>query len=223
MARSMHGDHGWDSSSDRGPGGGRIESGAEALNGRPDSRRQCRGTHPQAPHTSAGGVILGAVAVTAAREAPAEAGLLCASGCPARSRTTRTGWAWAPPAYELVMHGHEVIVESGAGLGSPRERRGLRRRGLPAADGRRGLGAGRDDREGEGAAARELRTPEEGAKILFTYLHLAADRDLTRRSSPPAPPPSPTRPSSSPTAPCRCSPMSAIAEPARRAGSAPTT
>ena len=44
-------------------------------------------------------------------------------------------------------------------------------------------------------------------QVLFTYLHLAADRPLHRaRCSSAAPPRSPTRPCSCPTGRCRCSP-----------------
>ena len=44
-------------------------------------------------------------------------------------------------------------------------------------------------------------------QVLFTYLHLAADQRVHRRAARlPAPPPSPTRPCSCPTARCRCWP-----------------
>jgi alanine dehydrogenase len=81
---------------------------------------------------------------------------------------------------ELVHHGHQVIVEKGAGLGSglstpntsaPARRSSRRPRNLRT----RGNG-----REGQGAARRGAQAAARG-QILFTYLHLAPDLEQTQR------------------------------------------
>ena len=105
----------------------------------------------------------------------------------------------------LVERGHRVLVEAGAGTGS-----GIRD----------------DEYSSVGAtlaAARELWAQAElvlkvkepmppevkrlrSGQTLFTYLHLAADRALTRRAARrPTRSSSRTRPSSAPTAACPCS------------------
>ena len=82
---------------------------------------------------------------------------------------------------ELIHHGHQVLVETGAGAGigfddkayAARRRHDRRHR-------RGGLRQGRDDREGEGAAARRNAGCCARARLLFTYLHLAPDPEQTK-------------------------------------------
>ena len=82
--------------------------------------------------------------------------------------------------HELVAHGHEVFVEKDAGVGSPIPDDGVRRRGCH--DRRHA-----DDAVGRGREmvlkvkepiAEEYERMREG-QVLFTYLHLAADKPLT--------------------------------------------
>ena len=82
---------------------------------------------------------------------------------------------------ELVHHGHAVLVQAGAGAGIgagrrrlPGGRREHRRRGG------RGLCAGRDDRQGQGAASRPSAPCCVPGQVLFTYLHLAPDPEQCR-------------------------------------------
>ncbi len=83
---------------------------------------------------------------------------------------------------ELVQHGHEVLVETRRGAGI-----GYDDAAYVAAGARIGRYRGcgirkrRDDREGEGAAAGRMRHAARSGQILFTYLHLAADKDQTER------------------------------------------
>ena len=64
---------------------------------------------------------------------------------------------------ELVDAGHEVLVETGGAAGHRRSGRGLRaRRREDRGERRRGLRRGRDDREGEGAAAEGVRDAAQG-------------------------------------------------------------
>lgn len=85
----------------------------------------------------------------------------------------------AAGVHELVMHGHEVIVESGAGLGSRVSDEDYAAAGatlLPTAD--------EVWAQAEMIVKVKEPLPEEYGRlrkgqILFTYLHLAADRDLT--------------------------------------------
>ena len=82
-------------------------------------------------------------------------------------------------ARELVRRGHDVVVETGAGLGSAFV--DARVRGGRGADRvrRRNVGGGRAPAQGEGAdrgGVPRLRAD----LVLFTYLHLAADEPLTR-------------------------------------------
>jgi alanine dehydrogenase len=77
---------------------------------------------------------------------------------------------------ELVAHGHQVMVETGAGRRHRLRGRGLPRRGRRGGRPRGGrLRPRRAGGEGEGAAALEWRQLRRG-QTLFTYLHLAADR-----------------------------------------------
>ena len=97
-------------------------------------------------------------------------------------------------AHELTRRGHEVYVEASAGVGSaiPDEEY--------LAAGAKVL-ATADDVWSEGELVLKVKEPiaeeyprlREG-QVLFTYLHLAADRPLPTRCSSPAPPRSPTRP-----------------------------
>ena len=85
----------------------------------------------------------------------------------------------AAGVHELVMHGHEVIVESGAGLGSRVSDEDYAAAGaslLPTAD--------EVWAQAEMIVKVKEPLPEEYGRlrkgqILFTYLHLAADRELT--------------------------------------------
>ena len=85
----------------------------------------------------------------------------------------------AAGVHELVMHGHEVIVESGAGLGSRVSDEDYAAAGatlLPTAD--------EVWAQAEMIVKVKEPLPEEygrlrKGRILFTYLHLAADRELT--------------------------------------------
>ncbi|MEJ2579263.1 MAG: alanine dehydrogenase [Kineosporiaceae bacterium] len=81
--------------------------------------------------------------------------------------------------HELVRHGHEVVVEAGAGVGSS----------IPDADyaaaGARVLGSA-DDVWAEGELILKVKEPivaeyhrMRAGQTLFTYLHLAADKALT--------------------------------------------
>ena len=82
-----------------------------------------------------------------------------------------------PSVAELVAAGHDVVVETGAGLGIDFADAAYIAAGatiLPdAAIGVRGR---RDDREGQGAAAVARSRCCEPRHLLFTYLHLAADK-----------------------------------------------
>ena len=115
----------------------------------------------------------------------------------ARRRASSSGWC---------REGHEVFVEAGAAAGHrPRRRRLRRRRRDDPARRRRGVRRRRADRQGQGAAGDRDRPAASRDHILFTYLHLAADRDQARGpDGSPAAPPSPTRPSPTAGAACRC-------------------
>ena len=91
-------------------------------------------------------------------------------------------------AAELIHHGHSVLVETSAGLGSGLTDDEYREAGATIVnDAERDLCARRDDREGQGAAGRRAQAAAAAARSLFTYLHLApgpaADRgpDQVRR------------------------------------------
>ena len=76
---------------------------------------------------------------------------------------------------EVVAHGHEVWVESGAGHGIGASDSDYERAGARIAFERRGcLRAGHHDRQGQGAPPRRTRPPQT-PPLLFTYLHLAPD------------------------------------------------
>ena len=76
---------------------------------------------------------------------------------------------------EVGVHGVPVLIEAGAGADSSfpdedyarRRRRGRRL-------GRRGVGAGRADLQGQGAAGERVRLLPARTSSIFTYLHLAA-------------------------------------------------
>ena len=98
-------------------------------------------------------------------------------------------------ARELTEHGHEVLVQAGAGDGQRDRRRRLRGAGRADRARRRGrVRRGRHGAEGQGAPAGGGRAAAPG-QMLFTYLHLAADRELTRACASRARSASPTRPS----------------------------
>ena len=80
---------------------------------------------------------------------------------------------------ELVHHGHEVLVETGAGVGIGFGDAVYEAAGAAIAKKAAEVFAqGRDDREGEGAAAGRVRMLRKG-QMLFTYLHLAPDPEQT--------------------------------------------
>ena len=81
-------------------------------------------------------------------------------------------------ARELSAQGHAIMVESGAGGGQRLRRRALQGSGRNDLQCRSGLGRGRARSQGQGAAGRRVR-PAATRSSLFTYLHLAADRELT--------------------------------------------
>ena len=76
-------------------------------------------------------------------------------------------------ARELALHGHEVLVERGAGTGSAFADADYEAAGATPAVVRGGLGRGRAAAEGEGAAARVEFPRIRAGQTLFTYLHLA--------------------------------------------------
>ena len=83
--------------------------------------------------------------------------------------------------HELARHGHEVLVQAGAGLGSSITDDEFAAAGATiAAEPRPGVGRGRADLEGQGADRRSSTTGCSPGQVLFTYLHLAASRDCTR-------------------------------------------
>ena len=102
-------------------------------------------------------------------------------GVPTEVKTDEYRVALTPAGVrELVDAGHEVYVQSGAGRGLGDHRRAVRGAGRDdRARRRRGVRRGRADRQGQGAAARGGRAAEP-RHTLFTYLHLAADAELTR-------------------------------------------
>jgi alanine dehydrogenase len=82
---------------------------------------------------------------------------------------------------EYVAHGHEVLVETGAGAGIGADDDNAYRAAGATIAGRppRCSRSRRHDRQGQGAAAVEWVQLREG-QILYTYLHLAADPEQTR-------------------------------------------
>ena len=109
--------------------------------------------------------------------------------------------------HELKRHGHDVFIETGAGLGSSITDEEFAHAGAKI------LGSA-DEVWGTADLVLKVKEPiaeeyhrmREG-QTLFTYLHLAASRrSAPTRSSTARSPASPTRPSSSPTTRCRCWP-----------------
>ena len=85
----------------------------------------------------------------------------------------------APGVHELVAHGHEVLVEAGAGVGSRVSDEDYRAAGARILDTAEEVWA-----QAEMIVKVKEPLPEEHARlregqILVTYLHLAADRELT--------------------------------------------
>ena len=107
---------------------------------------------------------------------------------------------------ELTEHGHEVLIQAGAGEGSAIADDALRRAGRA----HRARTRQPCSREAELVLKVKEPQPEEVALLrpgqtLFTYLHLAADPELDAAAcATRAPPASPTRPSRTRTAACRC-------------------
>ena len=82
--------------------------------------------------------------------------------------------------HQLVGSGHQVLVQAGAGRGLGDHRRGVpRRRGAGRRRRRRGLGERRPRLQGQGAGRRPSTGTCATDLLLFTYLHLAADRPAT--------------------------------------------
>ncbi len=80
---------------------------------------------------------------------------------------------------ELTIRGHEVLVQRGAGEGSLIADEAYVAAGARIVpDAEVAVRPGRADRQGQGAAAEEIARLEP-RHILFTYLHLAPDRELT--------------------------------------------
>jgi len=105
---------------------------------------------------------------------------------------------------ELTQLGQTVLIESGAGLGS-----GITDAQYVAA------GASIEDRAAEIWARSDLivkvKEPQEAewshlrrGQVVFTYFHFAADEALTHALIPAGSRPSPTRPSATRGATCRC-------------------
>jgi alanine dehydrogenase len=104
---------------------------------------------------------------------------------------------------ELVAHGHEVWVQTGAGAAIGLTTRSTRPRARSSRPMRPTPSARRDDRQGQGAAAGEIAMLREG-QMLYTYLHLAPDPEQTAGLVKSAQSASPTKPSPGQGAACRC-------------------
>ncbi len=105
---------------------------------------------------------------------------------------------------EMAEHGHEVLVEAGAGEGSSISDAEFVSQGARIVPDAASVFAEAEMvikvKEPQPAEVEMLRP----GQLLFTYLHLAPDPELTRGSAGPAPPASPTRRSRTRTAGCRC-------------------
>ncbi len=82
-------------------------------------------------------------------------------------------------AYQLIRHGHTVLVEQGAGAGAGYPDAGYAQAGARLVDSHAGVFA-------EADLIVKVKEPQPGelpllrrGQLLFTYLHLAADRGLT--------------------------------------------
>ncbi|MBO0984782.1 alanine dehydrogenase [Rathayibacter sp. SD072] len=101
-------------------------------------------------------------------------------GIPSEIKNNESRVAATPAGvHELVRRGHDVLVQSGAGLGSH-----LRDEDFTAAGAR--LAADADEVWGEADLILKVKEPIEAeyprmrsGQVLFTYLHLAASRDCT--------------------------------------------
>ena len=125
-------------------------------------------------------------------------------GVPGEVKTGENRVAITPDGVrELVAHGHRVLVEEGAGEGSSIADADFVASGAETVDAAEAWGADLvvKVKEPQGDEVRHLRE----SQILFTYLHLAHYPEVARAPSTPAPPRSPTRRCSSPTAPYRSS------------------
>ncbi|WP_129668284.1 alanine dehydrogenase [Phytoactinopolyspora endophytica] len=102
-------------------------------------------------------------------------------GIPTEIKNNEYRVAITPPGvHELVRHGHEVVVQAGAGVGSS-----IRDEEYTAAGARTAASA--DDVWGEADLVCKVKepVPEEyhrmrAGQVLFTYLHLAASRECTQ-------------------------------------------
>ena len=82
-------------------------------------------------------------------------------------------------ARELNEHGHDVLIEKGAGEGSAISDADYEAQGARIVPRRGRVGRGRPDPRRQGAPAAGGRAPSPGL-TLFTYLHLAPAPELTR-------------------------------------------
>ncbi|MEZ5204964.1 MAG: hypothetical protein R2701_11460 [Acidimicrobiales bacterium] len=107
---------------------------------------------------------------------------------------------------ELHAHGVDVLVQAGAGAGASIPDDEFRAVGAEVV----ATAAEVWERAGLICKVKEPQESElghlRGDQVLFTYLHLAAYPKVADASSPPAPPPSPTRRSRPPTDGYRSSP-----------------
>ena len=103
-------------------------------------------------------------------------------GVPTEIKTDEYRVALTPAGVrELVDRGHEVFVQAGAGEGSGIADADYVAQGATiVARRRRGLRRGRADRQGQGAAAARRSRGCGRDHVLFTYLHLAPDPELTQ-------------------------------------------
>ena len=125
--------------------------------------------------------------------------------------------------HELILDGHDVFVECGAGDGSSLPDDEFTAAGAKIATSADEVWATADlVLKVKEPIAEEYHRMRPG-QVLFTYLHLAASRECTDALLSRASPRSPTRPSSCRTARCRCSPRCPRSRAGWRRRSAPTT
>ena len=106
---------------------------------------------------------------------------------------------------ELVHHGHQVMVQSGAGDGIGLSDDLYRAAGAEVvADRRRGVRAGRDGGEGQGAPTRRVQNAAGGPGAVYLPAPGAGPGPDAGRCWIQAVSPSPTRRLQAPTIPCRC-------------------
>ena len=126
-------------------------------------------------------------------------------GVPTEIKTDEYRVALTPAGVrELVEHGHEVVIQAGAGEGSAITDDEYTSQGARILPDAAAVFAASDMivkvKEPQAVEVALL----EPRHTLFTYLHLAPDPELTRAWSTRARPASPTRPSRTRAAGCRC-------------------